>query len=186
MTFPEAIKIFRKYYNEESLVYEYLYPHSMLVTKLALKIARKNSSFNPDLEFIETASFLHDIGIFQTHSPAIGCYGKYPYIAHGYLGKRIIEDEGYPEHALVCERHVGVGINQEDIQRQGLPLPLRDYRPQSIEEEIICYADKFYSKNPKKLNIAKTPADILKKLASYGPDKAAIFQGYIDKFGKDF
>ena len=28
-----------------------------------------------------------------------------------------------------------------------MPIPERDYCPQSLEEKIICYADKFYSKS---------------------------------------
>lgn len=186
MTITEAKKIFFKYYPEDTLAYEYLYPHSLLVTELALKIARSNPQFNPDIDFIESAAFLHDIGIFQTHAPKFGCYATLPYLAHGYLGRKILEDEGYPKHALVCERHVGVGISKENIIENDLPLPHRDMRPQSIEEEIICYADKFYSKNPEKLNIAKTPEEILKKLKNYGSEKPGIFEGFMQKYGVDF
>lgn len=186
MTLLEAKKLFLKYYPENTLAYEYLYPHSLLVTDLALKIARKNPQYKPDINFIESAAFLHDIGIFQTHAPRFGCHGTYPYLAHGFLGRKILEDEGFPKHALVCERHVGVGISIEDIIANDLALPHRDMKPQSIEEEIICYADKFYSKNANKLNIAKTPDEILKKLEKYGPEQPAIFEGFMQKFGRDF
>jgi uncharacterized protein len=183
MTYAEAEKILLKYYPEGSLAYEYLYPHSLLVASLALKIAKQNPQLNADLNFIETAAFLHDIGIFQTHAPKFGCHGSLPYLAHGYLGRNILEKEGYPEHALVCERHVGVGISKEDVIINELPLPERDMRPQSIEEEIICYADKFYSKNPDKINITRTPEEILKKLEKYGEEKPGIFRGFMEKFG---
>ena len=90
---------------------------------------------------------LHDIGIYLTNAPSIFCHGKKPYICHGYLGADILRNEGLPKHALVCERHTGTGLSVEDIERQKLPLPLRDMIPISIEEQIICFADCFFSKS---------------------------------------
>ena len=54
--------------------------------------------------------------------------------------------EGYPRHARVCERHTGTGITLAMIEERGLPLPHRDFMPETLEEQLICYADKFYSK----------------------------------------
>ena len=48
---------------------------------------------------------------------------------------------------MVAERHTGTGITVEQVIREELPIPERDYCPQSLEEKIICYADKFYSKS---------------------------------------
>ena len=59
----------------------------------------------------------------------------------------MLENEGLPRHALVCERHTGSGLTVDDIRNQNLPLPLRDMTPHSIEEKLVCYADKFYSKS---------------------------------------
>ncbi len=56
----------------------------------------------------------------------------------------MLEAEGLPRHALVCERHTGAGLTVDDIISQRLPLPLRDMTPQTLEERLICYADKFY------------------------------------------
>ena len=49
---------------------------------------------SPDIEFIRTAALLHDIGIFMTHAPKFGCFGDHPYLAHGYLGRELLEREG--------------------------------------------------------------------------------------------
>jgi hypothetical protein len=57
------------------------------------------------------------------------------------------QKKGHPELALVCERHIGVGISIAEIQHHNLPLPSRDMIPVSIEEQLICYSDKFFSKN---------------------------------------
>ena len=89
---------------------------------------------------------LHDIGIFYCNAPNIHCHGTHTYIEHGYLGAELLRNEGFPKHALVAERHTGTGITIEQIIREDLPIPERDYCPQSIEEKIVCYADKFYLK----------------------------------------
>ncbi len=183
MTPDQALGLLRKYYPDSGIAYKYLLAHSEAVAELALRISNNFKKTKVDTGFVYTAAMVHDIGIFMTHAPKIGCYGKYPYLAHGYLGRELLEREGFPKHALVCERHVGVGLSIEDIQRDGLPLPLRDMLPQSIEEEIVCYADKFFSKNPKKLTLPKTPDIILEKLKKYGPDKADKFRYFMDKYG---
>ena len=90
---------------------------------------------------------LHDIGIIYCDAPKIYCNGTHKYIEHGYLGAELLRREGFPKHALVAERHTGTGITIEQIEREELPIPERDYCPQSLEEKIICYADKFYSKS---------------------------------------
>jgi len=51
------------------------------------------------------------------------------------------------------ERHVGAGITQEEAVKLGLPP--RDYVPQTLEEKIVCYADKLISCN-KKVSIEET------------------------------
>ena len=179
----EADKLLRKYYSERTPAFRYLYQHSLAVADYAVKIAERNASLGPDVNFIHAAAILHDIAIFMTHAPGIGCYGRYPYLAHGYLGRRLLEYEGFPEHALVCERHVGVGITREEVVAHNLPLPKRDMVPISLEEEIVCYADKFFSKNPGKISIPKDTDEIIQKLSRYGKGKADVFLGFMKKFG---
>ena len=52
----------------------------------------------------------------------------------------------FPRHALVCERHTGAGLSLKDIMDQKLPVPPREMLPVSMEEQVICFADKFFSK----------------------------------------
>jgi uncharacterized protein len=49
--------------------------------------------------------------------------------------------------ARICERHTGSGLTADEIRSGSLPLPVRDYLPETPEEKIICLADKFYSKS---------------------------------------
>ena len=148
----------------------------------ARKAAENVSALKPDLEFIEAAAMLHDIGIFLTNTPQFDCFGERPYICHGILGSELLKEKGHFGLALVCERHVGVGISIEDIRRHHLPLPERDMIPVSIEEQIICYADKFFSKNGNGRPAEKSIPEIIGKLNRYGPEKVRRFESWVKKF----
>jgi len=178
----DPIEILEQYYDSNSRAFTILIEHGTQVADKAREAAKNVSELNPDLEFIETAAMLHDIGIFLTHTPQFGCFGKHPYICHGILGSELLKEKGHSELALVCERHVGVGISIEDIQRQNLALPNRDMIPISIEEQIICYADKFFSKNGNARPTEKSIAEIVDNLSRYGPDKIARFESWVKKF----
>lgn len=164
----DMLKIIEKYYKPDSKVYHILTTHGRQVMETAIELAKRVEYLNPDLEFIKEAAMLHDIGIFLTDEPRIDCHGDKPYICHGYLGKELVEKEGFLRHALVCERHVGTGITIENIEKNNLPLPKRDMSPQSIEEKIICLADKFYSK--KDLNSKKSVEEIKEEATKHGPE----------------
>jgi len=163
----EPLDLILKYYKPESKSYQILVNHSRLVADKALKIAANHAGLNLDLKFIEEAALLHDIGIFLTDAPDLGCYGKLPYIGHGYLGNELLQNEGYPKHGLVCERHTGTGITKEEILSNKLPLPLRDFVPLSLEEQLICFSDKFFSKSGD-LFEEKSIERITKSMAKFG------------------
>ncbi len=173
-------EIIKKYYDQESKLYKLLIKHSKQVRKKALKIVDKHPELGADRQFIKEAAMLHDIGIFKTKAPNIHCKGEHRYIEHGYLGAEILREEGYPRHALVCERHTGVGITLERIIKKKLPIPHRDMRPVSIEEQIICYADKFYSKSKPDRKITKKR--IIVKLSKFGIESVVTFLEWDKKF----
>jgi uncharacterized protein len=164
--------VIQKYYSPASEAYRILVTHSILVTAKALEVAgafiKRNPKVALDLRFIEEAALLHDIGIFRCHAPQIFCYGSEPYVQHGLIGREILEQEGLPRHALVCERHTGAGITQEEVLLQKLPLPARDYLPISLEEKIICFADRFYVKDPQKLYHELSLQEIDEKIKEFG------------------
>lgn len=140
----DPLLLIDKYYPEDNELKHILLKHSRSVADKALAMARKHPELNLDLQFIEEAAMLHDIGIFQTDAEGICCFGKYPYICHGYLGAELVRKEGFPKHALVCERHTGAGLSLQNIIQQDLPVPHREMTPVSLEEQIICFADKFF------------------------------------------
>lgn len=164
-------------------VYDILVEHSTLVAQKALALARNLVHLNPDVDFIYEAAMLHDIGIIMTRTPELGCSGALPYICHGYSGRAILEREGLPRHGLVCERHIGVGITIEDIRSGKLPIPLRDMTPQTLEEQIICYADKFYSKNGHgHAVLEKSAEEIILGLSAHGQEKVDRFLSWHRRF----
>lgn len=173
--------IYRKWYEEGSPLWELLRIHSELVAQKALASADRHN-LDVDREFLEEAALLHDIGIVRTHAPGILCHGTEPYIRHGVIGREMLEGLGLHRHALVCERHTGSGLTVKDIETQHLPLPLRDMTPQTLEEQLICYADKFYSKSGDFYR--EKPLDrVLKSLEKHGPETVERFRTMHEKFG---
>ena len=161
-----ALAIINKYYSEENELKHILLTHSRSVADKALQIAVKHPELHLDTGFLEEAALLHDIGIFMTDASGIQCFGTHPYICHGYLGSELLMKEGYPRHALVCERHTGAGMSLQSIIEQDLPIPHRDMVPVSMEEQVICFADKFFSKTH--LDREKSVEKALKSISRYG------------------
>ncbi|WP_305041513.1 HD domain-containing protein [Geoalkalibacter sp.] len=176
------LALLEKYYPRETPAHGILLAHSLAVAELAARIARRLPE-SVDLAFVEEAALLHDIGIRATRAPDIGCTGDLPYICHGVEGRKLLDAEGLPRHALVCERHIGVGLSAAEIRAQGLPLPQRDMLPLSLEEQIVTYADLFFSKNPRKAPGPKTPEQVRKSLGRHGAAKVAVFDVWHRRFG---
>ena len=175
------IEIISKYYTPDSQGYIILTEHSKAVRDFAINIAQKHPELNSDIHFIAEAAMIHDIGIFLTNAPDLFCYGNKPYICHGYLGRELMDKEGYNKHALVCERHTGAGLSKEEIISQNLPIPIRDMLPISIEEQIICFADKFFNKT-KELTQVQHIDKIRGKLLKHGEQQLKRFDRWAEMF----
>ena len=185
ITSKDPLAVISSFYSPESVAFEILVSHGQAVAAKARQIADRMSRLEPDPEFIYEAAMLHDIGMLFTDAPRIGCNGSYPYICHGYLGRQLLESKGMPKHARVCECHVGIGITRGEIETLGLPLPARDMVPVTIEEQIICYADKFFSKNGRAATREKTVAEVQGNLVHYGSRQVETFQKWVVKFGDE-
>jgi uncharacterized protein len=172
--------IIKRYYEAGSELYALLLDHSASVAAKALEVARMHPEWAVDEVFVREAAELHDIGIGLTNAPDIYCFGEYPYVCHGYLGAKLLREWGLDRHARVCERHTGSGITCEEIVRDGLPLPQRDLLPETLEEKLICFADKFYSKlYPRRV---KPVEEIRKSLARYGENAVARWDNMLRLF----
>lgn len=176
--------ILRKYYQEDTKAYKILVAHSELVAKKALEIAKARPQWKLNKKLLYEGAMLHDIGAFKCNAPSIGCHGGEPYIKHGVLGADILREEGLPLHAQICERHTGVGLTLEMIIRRELPLPHREMVPISLEEQIICFADCFYSKSGDPYE-EKSIERIRQGLAKHGADQVLKFDVWCKLFLDD-
>lgn len=174
------LDLINKYYPEENALRNILLTHSRQVAEKAVSIGKNHPELGLDTTFLYEASMLHDIGIFLTNAPGIHCYGTEPYICHGTLGAKLVREAGFPQHALVCERHTGAGLSLAEIERQQLPVPHRDLLPVTLEEQVVCFADKFFSKTH--LDHEKTVEEARRSLQKFGEEGLLRF----DKWCKDF
>ena len=91
-----------------------------------------------------------------------------------------MREEGFPLHALVCERHTGAGLSMMEIERQNLPVPHHDMLPLSLEEKLICFADKFFSKTH--LEKEKSLEQARQSLVKFGEEGVARFDAWASLF----
>lgn len=106
--------------------------HCKTVSRFAVKIARafRKKGFDVDVHLVEVSGLLHDIGRSKTYT-----------VDHGVVGGEVARSFSLPSSVVrIIERHVGGGIPKEEAKRLGWPA--RDYLPQTLEEKIVCYADK--------------------------------------------
>ena len=172
--------IIDKYYPDDGDLRRLLLKHSRQVADRCLLVADSHPALGLDRQFLDEAAMLHDIGIFRCHAPGICCLGDEPYIRHGLIGGRLLRDEGLPRHARVCERHTGTGLTRQQIVSQRLPLPEADYVPETLEEQLVCYADKFYSKS--RPDRALTVDEAARSLAKFGQEGVDKFLGWAALF----
>lgn len=172
--------IIDKYYPADDELRRVLLKHSRQVADRCLAIARKHKELPVDIQFLEEAAMLHDIGIYQCNAPSIHCHGSEPYIKHGTIGADILRKEGFPRHARVAERHTGTGLTRQQIERQQLPLPHEDFVPETLEEEIVCYADKYYSKSSP--DRVRTVLETAQSLEKFGQEGVKKFLSWAERF----
>ena len=172
--------IIDEFYPEDNELKRLLMEHSRQVADRCLLIAKKHPELRLDKEFLEEAAMLHDIGILRCNAPGIHCHGTEPYIRHGIIGGQMLREKGWERHARVCERHTGTGLSAWDIEQQQLPLPHEDFMPEELEEEVVCYADKFYSKT--RPGSERTVVEAMRALEKFGWDGIRRFQKWVDLF----
>lgn len=158
--------IINKYYPADDELRKLLLLHSRQVADRCLEITRKHRELPIDVQFVEEAAMLHDIGIFRCNAPSILCYGTEPYLRHGQIGGDLLREEGFPRHARVAERHTGTG--------------LPGFEPETLEEQMVCYADKFYSKS--RPDRVLTVAEAAQSLEKFGHEGVLKFLGWAERF----
>ena len=123
----EAIKLLQKVGLNQNII-----NHTTAVADKALEIAKilKNNGVTVDINLVEIGALLHDIGRSKVH----GWH-------HSIEGGNIIRENGFSEKiARIAETHILGGFSKKDCEM--LALPVNRYLPETIEEKIVCYADK--------------------------------------------
>jgi len=86
-----------------------------------------------DRRAVIAGALLHDIGRSRVQT-----------VEHGYVGAKILEEEGVDAVVVeIVRRHVGAGISKEEAASLGFPKG--DYIPRTLEQRVVCFADKMVS-----------------------------------------
>ncbi len=123
----QALVLHRKYGSNERTIAHC--QASARVSKLiAEAAAARGNAVNT--EAVGAGALLHDIGRSQTQL-----------VNHGDVGAQILEKEGVDGIVVeIVRRHVGAGISAEEAAALGFPQG--DYIPRTLEQKIVCFADK--------------------------------------------
>lgn len=164
--------------------FDLTWTHSNIVKEIALRIGRRlqeDYKIDVDLESLETGALVHDIGVYSCFDEDLNPVEGLPgYLSHGHLGYEILLKEGYGEKvARFALTHTGTGFTIEDIERESLPFEKKDCIPVTLEEEILCYADKFHTKYPS-FNTFEQQKERLEK---FDPSKGVLMERFKKKFG---
>ena len=163
--------------------FDLIFTHSDIVRQIALNIA-DNLSQNGiliDKDLVESGSLLHDIGVYRCFDDELNADRSLPnYLCHGHEGYELLKKEGYGEQlARFALTHTGTGITKEDIKRENMPFESQDFIPVTLEEELVCYADKFHTKWPSFNTFEEAKA----RLEKFDISKGVIMERFKMKFG---
>lgn len=157
-----------KRHSTSERTFEIVLRHSLEVLEKSIEVIKKKNLYEQiDFELVVAGCILHDIGTFEFLEDR----NKEGYIGHGIIGREILRKEGLDREALIAERHIGSGLTKEEIEQNHFSLPLQDFLPVSLEEKLVCYADKFSSKS----GDIDTMESIEAEFRTYGEDSYQRF-----------
>ena len=136
--------------------------HSKKVHANAFDLAVKciKNGYPVEIRVVEVGALLHDMGRAITHQ-----------VDHGVIGAELARSLQLDEKIVkIIENHIGAGIPKNEAAELGLPR--KDYIPTTIEEKIVCYADKL-AKGSKKIDPQEALEEFIEKL---GPNHPAIYR----------
>lgn len=123
----DSLALHSKYGSSDRIV-----GHCKTVSRVAMAIADEfaRRGKRVDSSVVLAGALLHDIGRTRVQT-----------VRHGLEGSEILRGEGVDEKVVeVVRRHVGAGLSAAEAKKLGLPA--LEYVPRSLEERIVCFADK--------------------------------------------
>ncbi len=177
----DQVKALHERFAPHPAALDLVWTHCEIVARIAEQVvARLHEPV--DGRLVRAGALLHDVGVHRLYE-ADGRLDHRGYVRHGLLGEELLRGLGLPEILCrFCSHHTGVGITHEDVVRQGLPLPARDYLAETLEEEVVMYADSFHSKTSPPVFL--TAATYATTISRFGADKAARFEAMVGRFGE--
>ena len=197
-----ALNVIDSLYQNQPELRELLLHHSLQVARAALAVANRHNELSLNTETILEGALLHDVGIIFTDAAGIKCYGTAPYLLHGVIGAALLRTEHLECSARIAARHTGTGLSNQQVtdelqlyfngghhtdptlrsllQTEGT-LPEGAFCPETEEEQVICYVDKYYSKS--KPEREKTPEQVIASLQKFGPTVVDTFTQWYEKYG---
>ncbi|MEU6075886.1 HD domain-containing protein [Micromonospora sp. NPDC047074] len=177
----EQIRALHERYAPSEEAFTLVYTHCQIVCAVAEQLLDRYDS-PLDVALVRAGSLLHDIGVYRLYG-VTGQLDHENYVRHGVLGQALLRDLGYPELvSRFCAHHTGVGLTRTDVLRQRLPLPVDDYTADTVEEQLVMYADKFHSKTTPPTFV--TAASYAAGVRRFGADKVVRFAALVEKFGE--
>ncbi|MEU2544134.1 HD domain-containing protein [Streptomyces roseolus] len=169
----DDIRALHRKHAPSDAAFELVFTHCEIVAAIAEQLLARHGR-GADAELVRAGCLLHDIGVYRLYDSA-GRIDGASYVTHGVLGHRLLAEEGLPEALCrFCSCHTGVGLTQEDVLTQGLPIPPADYVPVTPEERMVMYADKFHSKSTPPRFVS--PDTFEAGIARFGPEKVTVFR----------
>lgn len=171
----------RKYAKTEADL-KLVLTHCQVVEELAMHLLDAKPVPGINRQLVHVGCLLHDIGAYEVLENGVFVQG----VRHGTIGEQILKDEGFPEALYRCaSHHTGVGLTEQDVIDQNLPIPVGDYTAKTDEERLIMYVDKFHSKSnpPHEPPYFCTFDWFRKSVQKFGADKAAKLDALADLFG---
>jgi uncharacterized protein len=145
LSIQEIESLHKKYAPTEAL-FESVFTHCKIVWEIAEQLIKK-SGLDVDTALVKTGCLLHDIGVYALYDATGNKQEGYNYITHGLKGEEILKREGLSKELWrIASHHIALGLTASEIRDQHHPLPARDFMPETKEERLITYADKFHSK----------------------------------------
>lgn len=173
----EQIQALHYKYAASDIAYDLIFVHCQAVADIAEQLIDSNN-IDIDKDLVRTGALLHDIGGYKFIDKDGEFFGEY--ICHGIEGCAILKQENAPEELCrIAERHTGVGLTKEHIIESNLPLPHRDLVAETLEEQLIMYADKFHSKPPR----FNSYENYKEHAREFGEENVTKFEAFADKFG---
>lgn len=174
-----SIEDVHRRYAQNDYVFKLVYEHCEIVAEIAAWcVNEKNLSV--DDELLRASCLLHDIGTYALFD-AKGLDGnEHNYKQHAIFGAALAIEEGFdPRIADSIRSHVLMGLSRKEIEESQFGMPQKDYLPATTEARLLCYADRFHSKQP----TFNSYESFLERLEKGLPEQARKFKQSSEEFG---